>query len=858
MRVVRNLVAFAFVLTGAAIVGLVLVLYLAASGRNLPMLRAVVGAVGRVIAGQQTTAISLAVRLQPEARRLSGTARLTVRAGASGRQLLYFLLNDGLRLQAAWEEVAGGARTPLRWHRVWLLTVVELPRALAADEEVHIGLDYGGQPSGNGVGADGLLLEPDDVVITPADFWYPADLQGCFLADVEVLLPVDLTLVHNGREASRTIEGTSARVQFAIERPVPGLALVAGRYQEHIGEREGTRGRVLLPADLRLDPARLLTELAASQRTFTAHYGASGFSQVSLFVDRRLRRPFNDGTGLIGIPPRSVADGEYGFGLVAHEVAHNWWGATVTEQWLQPGSGGQWIVEGFAEFSSWRAVREHLGESALLRALARNFFDPGRSGALVAMSVLDNGVDPASHATIYGKGGYVTFMLQQRLGEEAFDGAARQFLDQFRFRAATASDVEAVFSAASQQDLAPFFAAWVRGDESIDLALDPNLQEGAAAVRNHQTAPAPAELALWHFPPGSEPEKQTTAVGATTPIGNAERVVLDPLATVADMWRSNNVLPRHDNPRAVATSARGDVMIVTGEPYAWEPATIDVTARAGGTARSWVIDRGLIADPVWSADGTRILAVESPRGGEPTLLALNVTDGSRRTVSHDTIAAGAADGTIVARGARLLRIGAGTTTLLAEHPGGRITAPIAAPDGSAVAYAVVWDTQMMDLRVLPRDGESRVLFTWPAGTVRWRWSPDGTRVFAAVSGDWDWQLWELALDGTPPRTLVREAAGISDVAVAADGNRVAIVAQAEIDDALDRSEVFVIDGRNAAARRFDLSGRTAFSAAWLDDGSLVVVVADPTYPSLPVHKELRTLRLSDGSLEAHPSLEAYP
>jgi hypothetical protein len=850
MRLVRNLVAFLFVVTGAATVILALALYLAATGRDLPVLRAVVGAVGRIVAGQQTTALSLAVRLQPDARRLGGTARLTVRAVAGSRERLYFLLNDGLQLQAAWEEAPGGARTPLHAYRIWLLTVVELARPLAAGEEVRIGLDYGGQPRAAGVGPSGLVLEPDDVVMTPADFWYPADLQGFFQVDVEVLLPADLVLVHNCREASRTVEGTSARVRFSCERQVAGLALVAGRYRAHAAEHDGMRARVLLPADVQLDPARLLDALAISQQTFTGHYGASGLSQVSLFVDRRLPRAFNDGTGLVGIPPRSFADGAYGFGLVAHEVAHNWWGGTVAQQWLLPGTGGEWIVEGFAEFSSWRAVHERHGEAALLRVLARAFFDPDRTGVVADMSVLDNGLDPAARSTIYAKGGYVTYMLQQRLGEEAFDAAARQFIDQFRFRAATASDLETVFSAAAQQDLAPFFAAWVHGDESIDLALDP--QEGSVAVRNHRTAPAPAELALWRFPPGAEPERQTTALGATTPIGTADRLVLDPLAAVADMFRGNNVLPRHDSPRAVANSARGALMIVTGEPYPWEPATIEVPAPAGGKPLSWAIDRGLMADPSWSADGTRILAVESPRAGEASLLALDVTDGSRRMVSHDTVAAGTTDGTIVARGARLLRISAGTTALLADHPGGRITAPVAAPDGKAVAYAVTWDTQMMDLRVLPGDGgESRVVFTWPAGPLRWAWSPDGARLFAALPGDWDWQLWELALDGAAPRALVREAAGIGDIAVAADGNRVAIVAQAEIDDPLERSDVFVIDRPSAAARRFALGGRTAFSAAWRDDTSLVVVVADPAYALLPVQKELRILRLSDGSLDPY-------
>jgi Tol biopolymer transport system component len=260
-----------------------------------------------------------------------------------------------------------------------------------------------------------------------------------------------------------------------------------------------------------------------------------------------------------------------------------------------------------------------------------------------------------------------------------------------------------------------------------------------------------------------------------------------------------------------------------------------------------------MTDPLWSADGTRILTVESPRGGEPTLLALNVTDGSRQTVGHDTIAAGAADGTIVARDDRLLRLAAGQTTVLVDHPGGRIFAPLAAPQGGAVAYAVAWETQNMDLRVLPGDGsESRVLFTWPFARLRWRWSADGARLYAALPGDWDWQLWEIAVDGTPPRLMVREAAAISDLAVSPDGDRIAIVAQADIDDPLDRAEVFVADRRNSDVRRFNLSGRTAFSAAWRDDDALVVVIADPTYPSLPIAKELRTLRLSDGSLEPFP------
>jgi len=529
MRVVRNLIAFVFFLTGAVTVAVTLALYLAATGRSLPVLRALATAAGHTFAGQQTTALSLAIHLQPDARRLSGSAQLTMRACGTGRQRFYFLLNDGLRVLAAWQDNSG-THTPLSVLRLGPLLVVDLAAPLAADQETRIGLEYAGEPS-HGV-APGMVLEPDAVVLTAADLWYPADGQGFFLANVEVLLPSELTLVHNGREASRTLEGAAARVRYTLERPVPGLGLVAGRYTVHEAERDGIRTRVLLPPATSLDPKRLLEALGASQQVLAGHYGPSGFSQLSLFVERRLCRAFNDGTGLIGMAPRYFADGEYGFPILAHEVAHNWWGATVSEQWLQPGTGGEWIVEGFAELSSWRAVRAQLGERAHLRLLAQNFFDPGRTVSLVAPSMIDNALDPEARATIYNKGAYVGYMLEQRLGADAFDAAARQFLEQFRYRAATAADVEAVFAATSQQDLASFFAAWVRGNDSIDLALDP-LENGGAEVRNHRTAPPPDQLDLWRFPPGSEPEKQTTAVGATMPIGNAERVVVDPLADVA-------------------------------------------------------------------------------------------------------------------------------------------------------------------------------------------------------------------------------------------------------------------------------------------------------------------------------------
>jgi hypothetical protein len=145
-----------------------------------------------------------------------------------------------------------------------------------------------------------------------------------------------------------------------------------------------------------------------------------------------------------------------------------------------------------------------------VRALRRNFFDPDATGALAATSAIDNGLDPQARATIYQKGGYVTYLLAQQLGADGFDAAARAFIEKYRFAAADDAAVQEVFAATSQQDLAPFFATWVRSTASIDLTLEP--QEGGAAVRNLRGAPAPERIALWRNG-SAEPEHATAAVG---------------------------------------------------------------------------------------------------------------------------------------------------------------------------------------------------------------------------------------------------------------------------------------------------------------------------------------------------------
>jgi len=200
-----------------------------------------------------------------------------------------------------------------------------------------------------------------------------------------------------------------------------------------------------------------------------------------------------------------------------------------------------------------------------------------------------------------------------------------------------------------------------------------------------------------------------------------------------------------------------------------------------------------------------------------------------------------------------VRVAGGDEKVLARHPGGQVKSPVASPDGTRVAYAVRTGGEM-DLRVVTIDtGRERLLLTVHPSPVRWKWSPDGSRLFAVIAGDWDWQVWELPADGqAPPRALVREAASVTDLAPAADGERVAVIAAAQLSYGDERREVFVIERNSGRAQNFNLGSKNGHSVAWLDANALLVVVSDPTFPVVPPYRELMRLSLEDGSLHPFP------
>ena len=113
--------------------------------------------------------------------------------------------------------------------------------------------------------------------------------------------------------------------------------------------------------------------------------------------------------------------------LVAHEVAHQWWGNIVTTGSYHH----EWIMEALSNYSALMYMETRVGSKGTETALElyrHNLFLKGpdgetaeSEGPVVQGRRLEGSNNPtASVAVIYGKGSWIMHMLRRRMGDERF------------------------------------------------------------------------------------------------------------------------------------------------------------------------------------------------------------------------------------------------------------------------------------------------------------------------------------------------------------------------------------------------------------------------------------------------------
>jgi aminopeptidase N len=162
---------------------------------------------------------------------------------------------------------------------------------------------------------------------------------------------------------------------------------------------------------------------------------------------------------------RAVLNDPSASGLLAHELAHQWWGNMVTcHAWTE-----FWLNEGVATYMV-AAYREHtLGESAYLRDISSM---RERVAAVAAHGNDRSLVFPSwerptadDRVIVYQKGALALHELRELIGDAAFWSGIRRYTSSNFGMSVSTADLQAAMEQASRRDLGDFFAQWTTGND---------------------------------------------------------------------------------------------------------------------------------------------------------------------------------------------------------------------------------------------------------------------------------------------------------------------------------------------------------------------------------------------------------
>lgn len=400
----------------------------------------------------------------PRAHRLAGTATITARA-AEGLSALNLDL-EGLDVE---EVTVDGVAA--RWSRAGRELTVR-PRE-AVDGTFRVTVRYAGapvtvtDPDGSEEGwlrtADGALALGEPV---GSMAWFPGNHHPSDKAtyDIAVTVPKELRVVSNGEPAGEERRGSRTTYRWRTGEPMASYlaTLAVGRYEVR---RTVTAGG--LPVYTAVDPeqaeasravlARIPEVLAWAERTF----GPYPFSSAGAIVER----PGDAGYAL-ETQSRPVFPGAPDIVLLVHEIAHQWYGDSVSPRTWRD----MWLNEGFATYAQWLWEEDHGGGTAqrtfdLLYA-GSYFPDAGSNEALWSFPPAEPPDAASVSATpVYWRGAMVLHKIRQAVGDGSFSALLRGWAREHRHGNADTGDFTAyVEKSAPDEDFTGIWEDWLYGE----------------------------------------------------------------------------------------------------------------------------------------------------------------------------------------------------------------------------------------------------------------------------------------------------------------------------------------------------------------------------------------------------------
>lgn len=368
---------------------------------------------------------------------------------------------------------------------------------------------YHGVPPGSGLGSFVKKLHAGKPIIWTlsqpygARDWWPCkqSLEDKIDSiDIKITTPLAYKAASNGKLISDKISGTKRIAHWQHRHPIATylVAIATTNYEVYSENVELNNGKTVEILNY-MYPEYLITAKSKSEDVKNI---------MKLYSELLVEYPFaNEKYGHAqfgwsgGMEHQTMSFmGNLNFGLVAHEMAHQWFGDYVTlGNWSHI-----WLNEGFATYFEGIAYERLLTDSAWKNWLRYhiNKATSSLSGSVYA------GENPSiarifTKALSYSKGGMLLHMLRWELGDEAFFEAVRNYLKDPEMKAGFAvhDKVVAHFEATGDTTLTEFFNDWYYGGGFPNYDINYFYQDGKTKINVQQnTTHSSVDLFEMHLP----------------------------------------------------------------------------------------------------------------------------------------------------------------------------------------------------------------------------------------------------------------------------------------------------------------------------------------------------------------------
>jgi aminopeptidase N len=339
-------------------------------------------------------------------------------------------------------------------------------RPIAAGERFTVEIVYSGQPGPRrsrwgAIGweelADGALVASQP---TGAPTWFPCNDRP----DDRAKYRIEVTTEDGYEVAATGTPGKAVRraglvtTTFTCDTPTATYlaAVHIGRYRTTVLAGTGVQGvpavRMTAPIPLRPAVTTAFVDVPKMLRVFGEAFGLYPQDECALVVTADVLEIPLEAQGLAVFGSNHLVPAAQR--LVAHEIAHQWFGNSVgLARWQDI-----WLNEGFACYSEWIWSEASGAASAATLAAAHHARLAAASQDLV---IADPGPGRMFDDLVYKRGALTLHALRVRLGDAAFFGMLRAWTATHRHRTVVTDDFRAAVTQAGGADAARLLSAWI-------------------------------------------------------------------------------------------------------------------------------------------------------------------------------------------------------------------------------------------------------------------------------------------------------------------------------------------------------------------------------------------------------------